>query len=65
MTYLRVYLKVCEACGGLWFRRQDRMDIYCAACASKLSSFPRMLKRRRGRPCKQTIQPTPARGGVQ
>jgi hypothetical protein len=65
MTYLRVQLKVCEGCGGLWFRPQDRTDIYCFSCAEKLKGFPRMVKKLRGRPCKHRSRPTGAEGGVQ
>ena len=35
MMYLRVQLKVCEGCGGLWFRTQGRADIYCFTCEGK------------------------------
>src|ERR1700742_1846389 len=36
MMYLKVNLKVCEGCGGLWFRTQDRIDVYCSSCAGRL-----------------------------
>ncbi len=64
MTYLRIHLKVCEGCGSLWFRPQDGMDIYCTSCATKLTHFPKMVKRRPGRPCKRTAQSMAAHGGT-
>lgn len=65
MSYLRVHLKVCEGCGGLWFRAQDRVDVYCSSCAGRLRGFPRMVKRRLGRPRKHVAPTTAVRGGVQ
>lgn len=56
MTYLKIQLKVCEGCGGLWFRTQGAVDVYCSSCAKKLRGFPRMMQKRRGRPCKQRSQ---------
>ena len=35
MVYLRVQLKVCEGCGGLWFRTQGGTNIYCSSCEGK------------------------------
>jgi hypothetical protein len=64
MTYLKVQLKVCEGCGGLWFRTQDKLDIYCSSCASKLNGYPRMVKRRPGRPCKAKVQAIHTSGGA-
>jgi hypothetical protein len=37
MEYLRVQLKVCEGCGGLWFRTQNAEDVYGRCCAGKLA----------------------------
>jgi hypothetical protein len=37
MEFLRVQLKVCEGCGGLWFRTQSKGDVYGRCCASKLA----------------------------
>ena len=36
MEYLRVQLKVCEGCGGLWFRTQSA-GVYGRCCAGKLA----------------------------
>lgn len=37
MEYLRVQLKVCEGCGGLWFRTQNTEEKYGRCCAGKLA----------------------------
>jgi hypothetical protein len=37
MEYLRVQLKVCEGCGGLWFRTQNVEEKYGRCCAGKLA----------------------------
>jgi|SRR5579883_1526637 len=64
MTYLRVQLKVCEGCGGLWFRAQGRAEIYCFSCEGKFRCLPKATKRRRGRPCKNATKLTTAAGGA-
>ena len=33
--YLRIFLKVCEGCGVLWFRAQGCAEVYCPGCARK------------------------------
>src|SRR5277367_2870304 len=51
MTFMRVNLKVCEGCGGLWFRAQELSEVYCATCATRLRAFPAPRSRRvPGRP---------------
>jgi hypothetical protein len=40
MMYLRVFLKVCEGCGSLWFRAQESVDVYCAGCAARMRALP-------------------------
>jgi hypothetical protein len=48
--YLRLFLKVCEGCGVLWFRAHDCTDIYCSRCARKMRTLPPVrLSRRPGR----------------
>ena len=64
MVYSRVYLKVCEGCGGLWFRAQDRTNVYCASCETRLRSFSRPTKRRPGRPRKHTLHLADVKGGA-
>lgn len=44
---LRVYLKVCEGCGCLWFRAQTQGSVYCNSCEAKLRNFPSPESRRR------------------
>jgi hypothetical protein len=39
MTYLQVFLKICEGCGSLWFRAHDSVEIYCPACAPRMHSL--------------------------
>jgi hypothetical protein len=38
--YACVQVKVCEGCGMLWFREQERSDVYCSRCVRKLADFP-------------------------
>jgi hypothetical protein len=46
-----VKLKVCEACGALWYRAQGDNSACCGACELKLKDFPTVESRkRRGRP---------------
>jgi len=53
---LRVHLKVCEACGCLWFRAQVETTVYCAACYKRFKDFPTPVSRRRkGRPKKANL----------
>jgi hypothetical protein len=63
MVYMCVSLKVCEGCGGLWFRTQGRNEVYCVSCADRLSNFAVAGKRRTGRPRKHTAQMVSAAGG--
>jgi Zn-finger nucleic acid-binding protein len=37
---IRVELKYCERCGGLWFRRENSRQIFCVPC-TQLPSFAR------------------------
>jgi hypothetical protein len=45
MFALRLELKVCEGCGGLWVRRQGRSNPYCVGCSQRLSDFPQRSRR--------------------
>jgi len=50
---LRVFLKVCEGCGCLWYRNQVESKVYCIRCSERLKDFPTVESRkRRGRPRK-------------
>jgi hypothetical protein len=48
MEYLRVQLKVCEGCGGLWFRTQNVEEKYGRCCAGNLAqhAMARLEQRR-------------------
>ena len=46
--YLRIELKYCERCGGLWYRAEGDTQVYCHAC------MPEMLQVARG-PKKQPV----------
>ena len=37
---MKLELKVCEACGGLWLRPQGLRWKYCAKCAQKMRELP-------------------------
>jgi hypothetical protein len=55
---LRVHLKICEACGCLWYRAQAETTVYCFACQQRLKEFPTPKNGRgKGRP-RKTILPT-------
>lgn len=40
MKYLKMDLKVCEACGGLWIRNGREAGVYCRYCVAVLAEFP-------------------------
>jgi hypothetical protein len=46
---IRLELKYCERCGGLWLRRRNTGGVYCAGCSSETSEFP-LCGRRISRP---------------
>lgn len=65
MNHLRIDLKICEGCGGLWLRRGIADGVYCRHCACVLAEFPApRQKRRTGRRVKQSAV-VPVQGGVQ
>jgi len=37
---IRVELKYCERCGGLWLRPQGAEGVYCASCRVGLAAMP-------------------------
>ena len=50
MEYLRVQLKVCEGRGGLWFRTETLVKVYCTGCAGKMAGHAKArLENRPGR----------------
>ena len=53
---MRVYLKICEGCGCLWYRTQLEVRVYCDGCNKRLKEFSTSRSRkRRGRPKKCTL----------
>lgn len=44
---VRMELKYCEHCGGLWVR-ESGAGVYCAKCEAKISELP-IPKKRQGR----------------
>ena len=36
---IRLQLKYCEACGGLWFRREESEDVYCTRCVGRMGEI--------------------------
>jgi Zn-finger nucleic acid-binding protein len=36
---IRMELKYCEACGGLWFRREESEEIYCQRCVERMGAI--------------------------
>jgi hypothetical protein len=69
MEYLRVQLKVCEGCGGLWFRTQSAEDVYGQCCAGKLAQHAKAKpEERRGRRAKHhqvTLRQAVMAGGAE
>jgi len=37
---LRLELKYCERCGGLWLRPTGGVQVYCAACGRAMAELP-------------------------
>jgi len=37
---IRVEMKYCERCGGLWLRPQGADGVYCASCRMGLAAMP-------------------------
>jgi hypothetical protein len=40
MKYLKMDVKVCECCGGLWIRNGREAGVYCRYCVVVLAEFP-------------------------
>ena len=45
---MRVELKYCEHCGGLWVRERGTGEVYCETCRPKVADLP-MPKKKPGR----------------
>ena len=39
-TRIRMELKYCERCGGLWLRPAGSGLSYCGSCAAQMAEFP-------------------------
>lgn len=37
---IKVELKYCERCGGLWLRRRGADGVYCGSCCVRLAALP-------------------------
>jgi uncharacterized Zn finger protein (UPF0148 family) len=46
---IRMELKYCERCGGLWIRARGTGEIYCPACAVEMLELPAARGRRKPR----------------
>ncbi len=44
-TYLKIELKYCERCGGLWLRRQGSQQVYCQPCCPEMAKVARGAKK--------------------
>ncbi len=42
---VRVELKYCEHCGGLWVRERGAGEVYCEKCQAKVADLPAPKKR--------------------
>ena len=49
LEIVRLELKYCERCGGLWLRVWETEDIYCPACAEEMLDLPIGRKGRKPR----------------
>jgi uncharacterized Zn finger protein (UPF0148 family) len=47
LEIIRLELKYCERCGGLWMRARGSGDVYCPSCAVEMLDLP---TRRRKKP---------------
>ena len=47
LEIVRLELKYCERCGGLWMRTMGSEDVYCPVCAVEMSGLP-AVRRRKG-----------------
>lgn len=47
LEIVRLELKYCERCGGLWMRIRGTEDVYCPSCAVQMSDLPAVRKKRK------------------
>jgi hypothetical protein len=46
LEIVRLELKYCERCGGLWMRPQGTEEVYCPPCAVQMSDLPSAPRRK-------------------
>ena len=47
LEIVRLELKYCERCGGLWMRTWGTDEVYCPSCAVQMSDMPAVRRRRK------------------
>jgi hypothetical protein len=47
LEVVRLELKYCERCGGLWLRTWGTEDVYCPSCATEVLDLPIGGRRRK------------------
>jgi len=47
LEIVRLELKYCERCGGLWVRTWGTEDVYCLSCAVQMSDLPSVRRKKR------------------
>jgi hypothetical protein len=47
LEIVRLELKYCERCGGLWMRTWGTDDVYCPSCAVQMLDLPPVRRRRK------------------
>jgi len=47
LEIVRLELKYCERCGGLWMRTWGTEDVYCPACSVQMSDLPAPGRKRK------------------
>jgi hypothetical protein len=57
--YLKIELKYCERCGGLWFRREGNRQVYCHSCLPEMDKVARGQKKQPA-----SVKWTDLRGGA-
>jgi uncharacterized Zn finger protein (UPF0148 family) len=49
LEIIRLELKYCERCGGLWMRTRGTGEVYCPSCAVEMLDLPVARRRRKPR----------------
>jgi len=44
-TTLKIELKYCERCGGLWLRQEGSRQVYCGGCAPEMATVAQAPKK--------------------